>query len=413
MYLRTRDYDPAILSPNLSQIITNSTVADLGIRLIVENYAKGIVYSHLKQKYYLDWEFTDTNIYSRYSSGTIPATFNSGSRVEFNFSVYVAANTYNIGDTCSYINGTIVNQYICNTNGTTGAFDASKWYLVGFQYDLWYVQMPYELFSVYRNYHIGDLVFWKGKIFTCLQETQDLWEGDILDAITISNVPLPNNFPGDNSTASINQWGQGVTYTFSVIPLSYSSWSGATNYLKGNIINHNNVTWIASTGTVASPNLNNEPGADTVNWTIYSFNGIAPGIPYSTPWSQLINYTAGQLVVYNNILYSSIFGTASVPNAGNVPGTDTKNWVPLIWAFGDNRDQIILPLMIAITLKLLHERIPPKQIPELRQLAYDAALKTLHDIAHGELNADKLQPFQSGAGQTVTYVGVTKEQNTW
>jgi len=415
MYLRTRDYDPAILAPNLLQIITNATVADLGIRQIVENYAKGVVRSYLKQKYYTDWELTDTNVYSRYiANTTTPILFYSGSRVELNFAAYVPANTYNIGDTCSVTAAGVTTEYICNTNGTTGTFNPSNWYAVGIQYDLWNVQMPYPLFNVNANYKIGDIRFWKGNLYSCQQATADLTTNDVLDAITISNIPKPNSFPGDGSTASLNQWGIGVPYTFSIINLSqYNAWSNVGSYLQGNIITHNNTAWISLQGTLASPNINNEPGSDNVNWGVYAFNGIAPNVPFNTPWSGVTNYTAGQLAMNGSMLWVSIFGTASVPNVGNIPGADIKNWVPLTWVYGDNRDQVLLPAMVNISLKMLHERIPPKQIPEIRQLAYDDAIKTLKDIAHGEINPDVLQPYQTDAGQTVTAIGITKENNTW
>lgn len=158
--------------------------------------------SYLSSKYNIAAEFTDTDVYNH---STI---YGAQSRVELNFPAYVAANTYNTGDLVSV--GT--NQYIAKALLITGAFDASKFTLIGTIYDLWYLPYPKPLFDIYGKYLKNDEVWYKGKTYTARQPSGSLTHEDYLNAGTVDNIPLNNVFP-DDPTQGANVWGSGTAYT--------------------------------------------------------------------------------------------------------------------------------------------------------------------------------------------------------
>jgi hypothetical protein len=340
MYIRQRDYDRVIQAVELQQVINTDT----GVQNMAYWTALAKTKAKLKQKYYVDLEFTDTNVYG-------PAlSYTGSSRVELDFPQYNPANTYNKGDVTAV--GTA--QYIGNQNTITGAFDATKWYLVGQQYDLWYLALPYQLFDMQRGiYGPGDIVYWFGNVYTCVQGTPGLSNSDELEAIMDSAIPFPNVFPNDPKN--------GVTY-----------WG------------------------------NPQP---------YNIQGIAPGLPLSayTAYSNATNYGAGALSTYANQLWQS----QKVGNLNITPGTDITAWLPIIWIAGDNRDQMVLDCLLHLIVFDLTPRIAADNVEDARLENMKRAWKMLTDLAQGEMNADQLIIIETNQGLSTQYGGVTKTGNTW
>lgn len=340
-YLIQRDYDRLILDAELQQYLNT----DKGIQSMAERSAVGKVKAYLKQKYYTDWEFTDTSVYSatkNYSplNGTYPG------RVILDFAAYIPANTYNIGDLVS--NG--VNQYYCKANGTTGTFDATKFYLLGVQYDIWYLKTPAPLFDLKGgSYKVGNLVFWNGKMCSALKTTALITEIDRLDPLFDQNIPQANIFPDD-------------------------------------------------------PNQ----GANFWNSQSYNIKGIAPGIPLSN-WTAWIagTYSISDTRTYNGILYIS-----QVNNNTSIPGSDL-NWFPIVWVQGDNRDQLILDVLLKLVIWDLSSRIMVDESPEIRERDKEYAYKLLDQLRHGDITPDQLIRFEDDGGLSVAFGGVTKTVNVW
>ena len=196
-YLRYYDYLKSIQDVNIQQIINQ----DDSIRLTAEAEAQAEVISYLIQKYDIQKEFTDTTIWS-------PATTYYGNNlVELNYADYVPATAYVIGNLVTYLG----NCYICTAN-TTGVFDATKWTLLGKKFDLFYVKLS-NLEFFYKNlYNVGDIVWWKDKIYTALKPSQLLTHDTALQYGQNEALPGVNVFPDDLQNGLL-YWGAGFPYS--------------------------------------------------------------------------------------------------------------------------------------------------------------------------------------------------------
>lgn len=183
-YLIHNDYLKQIQEAPLNQIITN----DERIRASTQLSAQAEAISYLRQKYDTSKEFTDTIKWDKANS------YNSFDRVYLDANVYVPSFTYNIGATVVNSN----NVYVCNTNGTSGIFNANNWDLLGSQYDIFYAKPTQNEFNIYGSYIVGDEVIWKNKIYTCKIQTQEISHDTAIQYHLYSNLPLTNVFPNDN-----------------------------------------------------------------------------------------------------------------------------------------------------------------------------------------------------------------------
>ncbi len=348
-YLRQRDYDRVILDAELQQIIDT----DKGIQSLAELTSKAEVYKWLKQKYYLDWEFTDTNIFSQ------SAIYTGNNRVELYFTAYDITKTYVVGALVSKIDANGINQqYVCKTAITVpAAFDPTKFTNIGVQYDLCYLQLPYPLFQLITGfYKPGDIVFWKGNLYICQKGTQQLDKNNRIQAVFDQDIPFPNIFP-DDSQNGVSFWGNPIPYNIAGlapnIPVStYTAWSNATNYVQGNKAS-------------------------------FVINGV-------------------------NTLFISQKTQINI-----TPGTDITAWIPYTWANGDNRDQLIIEAMLHFVVYKLFERVAFDAIPEMRQIKWDYSMQLLKGLALGDVNEDKLIKIETQEGINTAFGGAVKLTNIW
>lgn len=214
-YLRYQDYIKTIQDVNLQQILANDDTQ----RILCERAAQATAIERLTAKYDTSKEFTDTTVYSH---STI---YQAGALIELNFATYSTTTNY-------VINNLVVNAgsaYICTAN-TTGAFDPTKWTLLGARYDLFYVTLPFPEFNYKSFYNKGDQVFWKGKTYTCQIATQIIDQQSALQYATLDNIPIPNVFP-DSLLNGVQYWGVGVAYSVGpgVLPTDTTKWTKGDN----------------------------------------------------------------------------------------------------------------------------------------------------------------------------------------
>jgi hypothetical protein len=186
-YLITSDYKKQIQSDNLSQITGNDT----SILNSAELTAIEETQSYLVQKYDLSNEFQSL------------LAFDSAVVYKGNTRVYLDSDTYN--QSANYVVGNAVinanNYYICKAD-TTGTFDVNAWTLINPQYTIYYAQYPYQVFDFNTQYSVGDKVFWKDKIYTCLIATQPLGQDTALQYRTYQNIPDLNISPDNINNGS-------------------------------------------------------------------------------------------------------------------------------------------------------------------------------------------------------------------
>ena len=190
--LRDLDYLRVIQSDNLAQIIESNDQ----VKLDVEQSAQAEMISYLAQRYKVKEVFSNTTVFD------IDAVYYAKNLVEFTASTYTQATTYNVGDYAVY-NGYV---YQCNTNSTTGAFNASKWDLICADKQLYYITLPYNEFDYYTSYEIGDIVWFENKVYTCAQRCKNI-------------EPTNSVF-----------WGTGTSYSVTgVYPTDTTKWTKGDN----------------------------------------------------------------------------------------------------------------------------------------------------------------------------------------
>lgn len=194
-YLVRSDYDMLIQSDNLNQVIGTKAA----VLAAAEQVGQQEVISYLIQKYDVDKEFTDTKVY------VYNVVRNAGDRVYLDAGAYNAASTYALNALTLY-NGYV---YRCSTAITVAeSFNTNHWALLGAQYTLFYVTLPYDEWDYYTDYVKDDIVFYKNKVYTALRETM-------------------SEVPSDTSSA----WGTGTTYSVAgtVWPTDTSKWTQGDN----------------------------------------------------------------------------------------------------------------------------------------------------------------------------------------
>lgn len=198
-YLISPDYLPTIQDVNLQQIISSN----LNVLTAAQSAGQAEAISYLRQKYLVDAEFTET------AGWDFSAPYTAYERVYLNAGAYNATLTYSVGN---YVlqNG---NVYRCNTAIVAPeAFTIANWDLIGARYTLYYAQYPNPLFDfdggVYKK---DDVIYWKGKNYTCIQPTIFASHEAQIQARLIQNIPQGNVFP-DDPVSGLAAWGAGVGY---------------------------------------------------------------------------------------------------------------------------------------------------------------------------------------------------------
>lgn len=336
-YLRLRDYYSIIQDSNLEQIIRS----DDTLRLTVEQTAQAEVIGYLTQKYDVAKEFEDLLTYNK------TTTYKANQLVQLDGNTWLNSTTYAANDIVS-LSGLVYYAKLGSNLNHNPSSDTTNWGLLGTQYALFHIPFPYPKFDLYTRYYIGDIVFWKDKVYKCAANSILPDHQAVLQFGTYNNVSFMNSFP-DGGVAGLKQWGVGVSYSLSDLPIiySYAAWSGVTAYVTGDRITYDSITWQA------------------------------------------------------------------LKNSTNIaPDSDITAWQPVSWVSGDNRNSLIVQKTIDIAIYHLNAAIAPRNVPELRTKRYDDAISFLKDCANGNvtLNSPLLQPNQ---GQRIRYGGNIKNQNSY
>jgi hypothetical protein len=197
-YLIPPDYTRTIQDGNLSQVITANQANLVGAELQAVEEAK----SHLRQKYDVSREFTDTTQWVKAN------TYYAADRVYLNAAAYDATATYAVGSYTLYT-GVV---YVATATSTAIAFNASHWSAIGPQYQLYYAIYPHPVFDLTGHYKVGDQVYWKGKSYTCAIPTSTLSHDTAIQYNQVQDLPYGNVFP-DDAVNGARYWGSGTAYS--------------------------------------------------------------------------------------------------------------------------------------------------------------------------------------------------------
>jgi len=273
-YLIPNDYRLQIQDVNLNQIISN----DLTVLALSQAAAEAEAKSYLRQKYDIDQEFKSLDVWDN------SKTYQVNDRVYLDASAYVPANTYAAGALALY-SGSV---YKCKTNGTTGAWDGSKWDLIGKQYSIFSVPAPENPFEYSGTYNVGDKVYWKGYKYTCLVQTPLLSHDTGLQYRTYENLPLPNVAP-DDPTEGVNYWGNKTAYTVpaGTLPTNTTYWNQSDNRDQQMLIYAVDLTLYHVHSRIAPrniPELRVKRYDDAIAWLQMCAKGeVTPSLPVLQP----------------------------------------------------------------------------------------------------------------------------------
>ncbi len=337
-FLRLRDFNRTINDTQLSQLTGGNDT----LRAQAADDAVTTAKQYLTQKYDVSFLFKDTSIFS------LSDTYKAGQLVELNYDAYNSTTTYTGVGTDYVINAG--KAYVLKTSGATSTFDASKWYLLGNQYETFYIPFPYTQFNYKDFYSVNDKVFYKDKVYKSNSQSSTQSHQTALQAFTTSNIPFINSFPDALNGSS--QWGTGVAYSFSGLKTS------------------------AVVGDFSA-------------------------------WSSVTTYSSGIRVSYNSIIYKAIAGSTNV-----APDSDITKWQPESWISGDNRNTDIIKCVLNLAVYYLHEPIAPRNIPDFRVKLRDDSIAWLKDCALGNVTLDA--PLkQPDKGQSIRTGSEVKRQNFW
>lgn len=195
-FLIAKDFAKQIQSDNLSQVSGDpSNIASAQLTAIEE------VTSYLIQKYDLTNEFQSMFVWDP------TKIYKATNRVYLDAPVYNASASYVLGNFTIFSG----NFYIA-TGSTTGVFNPALWTLIAPQYTIYYAAFPFPLFTYDTQFALGDKVFWKDAVYTCLIATQPLGQNSALQYGSYQNLPLLNVAP-DNVNNGLQYWGAPTPYT--------------------------------------------------------------------------------------------------------------------------------------------------------------------------------------------------------
>ena len=215
-YLLQSDYKKLIQTDNLLSVIGQDTNVLAGIELT----AQAELVSYLTQKYDCTKEFTDTVAWSNATA------YKAKNRV------YLTAPPYD--NNAVYVTGALIlqtgNVYRSIAGNAAQPFTVANWTLIGPQYKLFYVTLPFNEFDLAGNYVIGNQVWWKDSVYTNKIATTFLSHDGMLQFRASNNIPPGNIFP-DDAINGLQYWGTAVPYsvTAATLPTDVTKWTAADN----------------------------------------------------------------------------------------------------------------------------------------------------------------------------------------
>lgn len=199
-YTRPKDYQLYCDTVTLAQVVN----ADLSLKRLCEYAVEDQIKSYLTQRYDFSkpfGEFTDTDTWS------YTTIYKGNNRVYLDADAYSATALYSLHALTLYAG----NVYINITAIIVGeAFTLAKWTLLGAQYDLFYITLPYNNWNFQKSYIAGDQIWYRDKTYTA--------------AITSTNI-------APDSTYGATYWGTGTTYTVAAgtLPTDTTKWTAGDN----------------------------------------------------------------------------------------------------------------------------------------------------------------------------------------
>lgn len=182
--LRLQDYDRAIQSDNLDQVIGSNYT----LLLDVEQAAQLTMIGHLKQRYQVN------RIFANLSTFSLSATYKGLNLVEYTESTFSAITIYTTGQRVVYSG----NIYSSIAGSVAHAFNVAEWTLLCVDKLLYYLTLPNPEFDITATYATGDVVWYNNYNYTCRQPiTGILPTNTSYWTVTGAEYSVTNTYPTD------------------------------------------------------------------------------------------------------------------------------------------------------------------------------------------------------------------------
>lgn len=199
-YLRLQDYHRFISQDQLDEVLDEDDFKRLDTEPTSEEEAR----SYLVQKYDMDRELSALTVYDP------SLTYSALSKVYLDADVWSSSTAYTNAQSLAL--ATDGNVYVATANSTNQSpiSNPSYWQKLGYRYQFFNGTVPAAEWVWNKDYKTGIEVFYKGKTYTSVQESY-------------------NVFPDDEEIGE-TYWGAGVAYTISANALT-----DATKWASGDI----------------------------------------------------------------------------------------------------------------------------------------------------------------------------------
>ena len=203
--LRLQDYDRAIQSDNLDQVVGSN----YNLLLDVEQAAQLTMIGHLKQRYQVN------RIFANLSTFSLSATYKGTNLVEYTESAFSASTVYTINQRVVYNS----NIYKSIAGSVAHAFNAAEWTLLCADKLLYYVTLPNPEFDITATYATNDVVWYNNYTYTCRQPLTGILPTNISYWTAESEYSVTNIYPtdatkwtlGDNRNQEVVQYLLDIT----------------------------------------------------------------------------------------------------------------------------------------------------------------------------------------------------------
>ena len=203
--LRLQDYDRAIQSDNLDQVVGSN----YNLLLDVEQAAQLTMIGHLKQRYQVN------RIFANLSTFSLSATYKGTNLVEYTESAFSATTVYTIDQRVVYNS----NIYKSIAGSVAHAFNAAEWTLLCADKLLYYVTLPNPEFDITATYATNDVIWYNNYTYTCRQPITGILPTNTSYWIVGSEYSVTNTYPtdatkwtlGDNRNQEVVQYLLDIT----------------------------------------------------------------------------------------------------------------------------------------------------------------------------------------------------------
>lgn len=244
----------------------------------------------------------------------------------------------------------------------------------------------------------------------------------------------------------VTQWDILDAYqAFDRVYLDAPAFSPANTYVQGVYISYQATD--AKYVSIYRSNTAVAPGAfDPSKWDLIApqYSVYTPILPASE-FNYLTKYLIGNVVIWKGRTYTCAIATGTtsqelalqfgsyqnVPK-GNIFPDDPVNglqyWgagVPFAlapgaeitdatkWLASDPRSRQVVKAVVDLTLYYIHERISPRNVPELRRMDYEDSISKLKGFAEGDTTNIKLPLIQPKQGRRIRFGGNVKNNNSY